>query len=65
MALELAIFRQKSHKFRTPIHQISLFTTFNTLNNFFLYRTQKQTNMSLFITFNEIFFPLALNHCSL
>ena len=31
----------------TPTHQISLFATIDTLNNFFLYKTQKQTNMSL------------------
>ena len=33
--------------FQTPTHEISLFASLNTLNDFFLYKTQKQPIMSL------------------
>ena len=48
MALESAIFRQKSpHIFRYQPIKISLFANLYTLNNFFLNKTQKQPIMSL------------------
>ena len=57
MALESAIFKQKvpSHIFRQQTHQISLFASLNTLNSFFLYKTQKQPIMSLSSQFQLYF----------
>ena len=48
MELECAIFWQSALTyFQTPTHEISLFASLNTLNDFFLYKTQKQPIMSL------------------
>ena len=38
--------------FQTPTHEISLFASLNTLNDFFLYKTQKQPIMSFPANFN-------------
>ena len=48
MALE-SHFQAKSPLtyFQTPTHQISLFASLNTFNNFFLYKTQEQPIISL------------------
>ena len=48
MELECAIFRQKVPTyFQTPTHEISLFASLITLNDFSLFKTQKQPIMSL------------------
>ena len=49
MELESTFFSQKDPHtyFRTPTHEISLFASLNTLNDFFLYKTQEQPIMSL------------------
>ena len=59
MELESAIFKQKvpSHIFRQQLIKISLFASLNTLNNFFLYKTQKQPIMSLSSQF-QLYFTL-------
>ena len=57
--------------FQTPTHQISLFASLNTFNNFFLYKTQKQPIMSLtsqfqlYFTFSSNCSPFALRSLSL
>ena len=51
--------------FQTPTHEISLFASLNTLNDFFLYKTKKKTIMSLsgqfqlFLTLQSDCSPLA------
>ena len=52
--------------FQTPIHEIALFASLNTLNDFFLYKTQKQPIMrvsgqfQLFSTFQSDYSRMAL-----
>ena len=38
--------------FQTPTHEISLFASLNTLNDFFLYKTQKQAFRPISTVFN-------------
>ena len=54
MALESAIFRQKSPHF-------SLFASLNTLNKFFLHKTKKQPIMSLNFNYISLFNQIGLH----
>ena len=67
MALESAIFMQKSHKFSDTNPSNFIIYNYKHFKQLFLYKTKKKTNISLsrrfqlYFTFNEIFFPLALS----